>query len=1009
MTGTTNPHETNPPAQALPAEIPSPAVALDPQPECAFPIVGIGASAGGLAAFEALFSAMPAEPLPGMAFVLVQHLSPDHKSQLSELIQRDTRLQVVNVEDGMPVLVNCIYVIQPGYDMVLHNGVLHLLEPTAPRGQRLPVDMFFRSLALDQGARAIGIVLSGSGSDGALGVRAIREAAGMVMVQTPDSAEFDGMPRSALSAGVADFECEPAQMPAQLANYIAQAYGKRSSFADAPSLLSEAAMGKIFVLLRNHTRHDLSQYKRGTIQRRIERRMAVYQMDNADHYIRLLQEDAGEITALFQDLLIGVTQFFRDTEAFAALETKVVPELFVSKSTVNGVVRVWVAGCSTGEEAYSIAILLQERMEALQQSYVVQVFATDIDSRAIAIARSGIYPLGIAADVSPVRLSRFFSAEPGGQAYRVHKGIRDMLVFSEQDLVSDPPFSKLDLISCRNLLIYFNAELQQRLMPLFHYALNPQGKLFLGSSEGVGEFTDLFNTLDRKAKLFERGNILGGRAGREPSRFAPALSALDAALPRAGSKAAFPRKVPLREIIEQTLLTQVAPAAALVTASGDILYLYGRAGMYLEHASGEPGVANMLTMAREGLRPALSGALRECAATQAFVRKPAVRVKTQEHFTQVNLLVRPVVPSPGAAQPMYLVLLEDALEVKPSEDTEGTGVTDSPAATHMQAQITVLTDELRAKDDYLRNAHEELSGVNEELKSSNEEMQSVNEELQSTNEELETSKEELQSVNEELSTVNRELTHKMDAMEHLNNDMNNLLAGTGVATVFVDHQLRIMRFTPSTTQVINLIPSDVGRPLGHIVSNLVGYDRLLADTQAVLDSLVPIMRQVQTVRGGWFTLRIHPYRTLKNVINGAVLTFSDISEIKRMEAALAEASKLARLAVVVRDAHDAITVQDLQGQTLAWNPAAMRMYGWSEAQALAMNVQTRIPQALRQEETNRMLQLSRSAVLEPYRTQRISQSGASMDVWITSTALMDEDGQMYAISTTERNQVESVS
>jgi two-component system CheB/CheR fusion protein len=993
MTGTKKPRKAKP---STPASAPEPVLA------CTFPIVGIGASAGGLAAFEAFFSAMPAEPLPGMAFVLVQHLPPDRKSLLAELITRCTRLPVLEVEDGMAVQMNCIYTIKPGYDMALLGGTLHLLEPKEARGQRLPIDYFFRSLALDLGAHAIGIVLSGSGSDGALGVRAIRETGGMVMVQSPESAEFDSMPRSALESGVADFECEPAQMPAQLASYIAQAYGKRSRMPDTPSPLSDAAMKKIFVLLRNQTRHDFSQYKSGTIQRRVERRMAVFRIDEVDNYVKLLQQGPAEIEALFHDLLIGVTQFFRDSEAFAALEAKVVPSLFVGKSAVNGVVRVWVAGCATGEEAYSIAILLQEYMDALQRRYEIQIFATDIDSRAIATARIGKYPVGIAADVSPVRLSRFFSAEPGGQGYRVHKDIRDMLVFSEHNIIKDPPFSKLDFISCRNLLIYFDADLQQRLMPLFHYALNPQGKLFLGSSEGVGEFSDLFSPLERKAKLFERSDAMVGRSRKVLSQFSHTPSAVDVAPPNAAGKAILPPPVPLREVIEQALLTQVAPAAALVTASGDILYLYGRTGMYLEHASGEPGVANMLAMAREGLRPALSMALRDCETTQSPVRRPAVKVKTNGHFTQVNLLVRPVAPGTDTTQPMYLVLLEDALEVPPPGAPEGAGANASAEVADMQSQIAALTDELRAKDDYLSKTHEELQGANEELKSSNEEMQSVNEELQSTNEELETSKEELQSVNEELSTVNDELTLKMDAMERLNNDMNNLLAGTGIATVFVDHQLRILRFTPCTAQIINLIESDIGRPVGHIVCNLVGYSSLVADTQTVLDTLVPKMMQVQTTRGDWFTMRIHPYRTINNVIEGAVITFSDITEMKRIEAALETANKLARLAVVVRDANDAITVQDMQGQTLAWNPAATRMYGWSETQALAMNVQMRIPAELRYKEMDQLLQLSRAEVLEPYCTQRLSQNGAVLEVWITATALHDERGQMYAISTTER-------
>jgi two-component system CheB/CheR fusion protein len=749
--------------------------------------------------------------------------------------------------------------------------------------------------------------------------------------------------------------------------------------------------------------------------------MSVHQITQIDDYVRYLQQYTEEIDALFRDLLIGVTNFFRDPEAFEALEQQVIPLLFAGKPAMGGVVRIWVAGCSTGEEAYSIAILLQEHMEEIKQSYTVQLFATDIDSRAISFARAGLYPMGIAADLTPLRLARFFAAEPDGGGYRIHKSIRDMLVFSEQDLTRDPPFSKLDLITCRNLLIYLSAELQKRLMPLFHYALNPQGLLFLGTSEGIGDFLTLFATLDRKAKIYQRKNSELG-AMRSPSRFLPPLSALEAALPRGPGKDAYPVKLPLRELTEQALLAQLAPAGALINTLGDILYLHGRTGMYLEPTPGEVGVANILKMAREGLRPALSNALHRCVAVHEPVHTPSLLVKTNGHFTRVNLRVCPVVTSqpapdgPALTHPpapalqdvhLYLVILEEAPD--PLPDSTQTPVSASmvvdaasPLAADAAAQIAALRDELRAKDEYLQSTHEELESSNEELKSSNEEMQSVNEELQSTNEELETSKEELQSVNEELSTVNNELNLKVDDLSCLNNDMNNLLAGTGIATVFVDHQLRILRFTPTASKLINLISSDVGRPVGHIVSNLVGYSSLVADAQAVLDTLVPKDMQVQTTDGAWFTLRIRPYRTLDNVIEGAVITFSDISELKRTEAALALANQRARLAVVVHDAFDAITMTDLDGRILAWNPAAERLYGWTEAQALTMTLQDRTPPALMDEAMNRLKQLSEGQLLGLHLTQRLTQSGSMVDISLLATALIDASGKVYAVTTTER-------
>ena len=979
-----------------------PAAALAPT---AFPIVGIGASAGGLAAFEAFFSGMPANRDPGMAFVLVQHLAPDHKSLLSELVRRYTRMQVFEVEDGMRVMPNCTYIIPPNYDLAFMQGALHLLEPLAPRGQRLAIDYFFQSLADDQRELAIGIVLSGTGSDGTLGVRAIKGAGGMVMAQNATSSEFDGMPASAISTGLVDYQLPPAEMPAQLIAYVAHALGRlpRSNLADTPN--TDGALKKIFVLLRTQTGHDFSQYKPSTIHRRIERRMAVHQLEIIENYVKYLQQTPAEVEALFRDLLIGVTSFFRDPEIFQVLQEQIIPRLFEGKPA-GSAVRVWSAGCSTGEEAYSLAILLVERIETLKLSFTVQVFATDIDSRAIASARAGLFSASIANHVSPERLASFFTLEPGGLTYRIHKGLRDLLVFSEQDLIKDPPFSKLDLISCRNLLIYLDATLQKKLVPLFHYALNPGGMLFLGSSEGVGEFEGLFAVLDRKSKLYLRKEDRPGAKRSTPSRFTAASLAVDAALPgRSAPKSALPVRPPLRELMEQTLLRHIAPASALVDAGGDIVYVHGRTGMYLEISAGETAVQNILKMAREGLRAPLSTALYSAVATQQAGFAPNVRVKTNGHYTLVNVSVRPV-PGTGAADvsqgvPLYLVMLEDAPApaATTSPAAEGASATVAPDT---QLQIQSLMQELRAKDEYLQSTHEELESSNEELKSSNEEMQSVNEELQSTNEELETSKEELQSVNEELSTVNTELQTKVTDLSRANNDMNNLLAGTGVGTVFVDFHLRVMRYTPAASRIINLILSDVGRPIAHIVSNLVGYSGLVTDTQAVLKTLVPVEREVQTSEGQWYTLRIQPYRTLDNVIEGAVISFVDIDDAVRARKALHQANDLLRLAVVVRDASDAITVQDLDGRTLAWNPGAVRLYGWSEAQALQMNVRERIPEALREGALASLASLSHAEVLQPTLTQRLTQSGAVLEVSVVSTALLDEHGTRYAIATTER-------
>ncbi|HSQ17123.1 MAG TPA: chemotaxis protein CheB, partial [Anaerolineales bacterium] len=990
----------------------APALALAEDTEADFPIVGIGASAGGLAAFEAFFSGMPADAEPGMAFVLVQHLAPNHKSILTDLIQKSTRMQVFEVEDGMAVRPNCIYIIPPNRDMAFLNGTLQLLEPTAPRGLRLPIDFVFRSLAQDQHERAICIVLSGTGSDGTLGARAIKGEGGMVMAQTPESTEYDGMPRSVISTGMVDYVLLPDEMPTQLIAYKAHAFKRRSRSVTAPTLGSENALKKIFILLRAQTGHDFSQYKPNTIGRRIERRMAVHQIEHLEAYVQYLQQTPAEVNALFHDLLIGVTSFFRDPEAFKALEEQVIPKLFAGRPA-GDVIRVWTPGCSTGEETYSIAILLQEYLETLKQSYKVQVFATDIDSQAINIARAGIYPASITADVSPKRLGRFFAVEPGGtdgepSAYRIHKRTRDLLVFSEHNVIKDPPFSKLDLISCRNILIYMGGDLQKKIMPLFHYALNPGGFLFLGNSETVGDFLDLFAAVDRKLKLYQRKDDIHSAQRTAVSRFMAPTMTKDAALPQAARKVADPGlpqyRVPVRELTEQALLKQVAPAGALVNDQGDILYLHGRTGQYLELVPGEPGKSNILKMAREGLRGTLTTALHKATTIKDSVRYQGLRVKINGDFTTVNLTVLPVPANLTATIEtlLFLIVLEEDPALKPRRSKQATSKDTDQSAPAKDAQIAALEQELRAKEEYLQAAREEQETANEELKSSNEELQSLNEEMQSTNEELETSKEELQSINEELSTVNAELQIKVADLSRANNDMNNLLAGSGIATIFADDQLCILRFTPTATRIINLIQSDVGRPVGHIVSNLVGYHNLSADAQAVLDSLIPKELEVQAQTGDWYLMRIQPYRTLDNVIEGVVITFFDITEMKQTQAELRDAKILNRLAVVVRDAYDAITVQDLKGRILAWNPAANRMYGWTEAEALAMNIRDLIPEGQLESALAVVQQLVHAQVIAPYRTQRVTKDSRIVDIWLTATALVDEAGNIYAVATTER-------
>jgi two-component system, chemotaxis family, CheB/CheR fusion protein len=1119
-----------------------------------FLVVGIGASAGGLAAFEAFFSGMPAGVQPGMAFVLVQHLAPDHTSILAELVGRFTTMSVSQVEDGMPVEPNHVYIIPPNRDMAFLNGMLHLLEPAEPRGHRLPIDFFFRALAQDQHDRAVGIVLSGTGSDGTQGLRAIKAESGMVMVQTAESAEFDGMPRSVIATGIADYELAPADMLPQLIAYASQDLNQRRDLEIRVEPKSEAALKKIFVLIRSQTGHDFSLYKPSTIYRRIARRMAVQKIEAIHDYVKYLQESPVEVEVLFRDMLIGVTSFFRDPDVFEILEKQIIPQLFKNKAAATDLVRVWICGCSTGEEAYSIAILIREYLESSKSNCSVQIFATDIDSRAIATARAGLYSVSIVSDVNPERLSRFFSINPGENVYRIHKNIREMLVFSEHNVIKDPPFSKIDLISCRNLLIYLGTELQKKLMPLFHFALMKDGILLLGTSEGIGDFGSLFKVLDRKAKLYQRqGGVLitqRKRLGVSPANALPNVSNIDSSdsefqVSRPEETAS---KIPLRDILEKSLIKLVAPSAALVNAQGDILYLHGRTGMFLELAAGESGVNNILKMAREGLQQELTVALNCVVVSQEPTTVNGLLVRTNGHYTRVYVSVSPVSAHSAAdaktklkSISLYVVTIKESTETEKS--TTGLLTTDiSPEITDefdsnrvpssdSEARVSALLEELHARDEYLQGARDELESSNEELKSSNEEMQSANEEMQSTNEELETSKEELQSVNEELATVNTELQTRVNDLSQLNNDMNNLLSGTGIATVFVDQHLRILRFTPAACAIINLILSDVGRPVAHTVTNLVGYDRLVRDAQEVLDSLVTKVVEVQAKDGKWYTMRMQPYRTIDNVIEGAVINFveitslkriqsellsekaslqfkstllnaigeaviatdlqgailywndaaertygwkssevigknvldvtpdddskihaseimavlkkgnswsgeflvrhrdghrfpvkvtsttilndqgdltgiigvsSDITQRKKAEESLRRSNELARLAVVVRDSRDAITVQELDGRIIAWNPAAVKVFGWTEAEALKMNARDRIPKSLQKDAMVKEFELSQAEILEPYRTQRLTKDGSVLEVWITATALLNEDGNVHAIATTER-------
>jgi chemotaxis methyl-accepting protein methylase/PAS domain-containing protein len=849
--------------------------AADPQNEpfppkrVSFPIIGIGASAGGLEALEQFFKHVTVGT--GMAFVIVQHLDPTHKGIMPELLQRATGMKVMQVKDRTRVRPDCVYVIPPNKDMSILHGVLHLLEPAAPRGLRLPIDFFLRSLAQDQQERSIGVILSGMGSDGTLGLRAIKEKAGVVLVQEPATAKFDGMPRSAIDAGLADIVAPVDELPGKIL-----AYQQRTPLIAQSEVpledKTQGALEKAVILLRAHTGHDFSLYKRNTLYRRIERRMGIHQIKKISAYVRHLQENSQELDLLFKELLIGVTGFFRDPAAWEQLSEEAIPGLITNR--LPGLtLRAWIPGCSTGEEAYSLAMVFREVQERVKPKakFGLQIFATDLDRDAIEKARQGAFPENIAVDVSPARLSQFFVKEEHG--YRVCKEIREMVIFAPQNLIMDPPFTKLDILSCRNLMIYLAPEIQKKLMPLFHYSLSPGGILFLGSAETIGGFTDLFSSLNVKLRIFRRRE---SPLPSEPIEFPSAFSVPSSAGP--GVRSAPKPPLSLQTLADQLVLQRYAPPAVLINDKGDILYISGHTGTYLEPAAGKANW-NIFAMAREGLRYELTGAFQKALRQSGNVTVRGLKIQTNgaEHFVEINI---ERLKDSGPLQGLLMIVFTD-LPAPLKEKAAGRlpkMPAHPPRMAHLERQLQEALEETRS-------TREEMQTSQEELKSTNEELQSTNEELQSTNEELTTSKEEMQSLNEELQTVNAELQAKVDDLSVASSDMKNLLNSTDIATVFLDNDLHVRRFTTQATKIIKLIPTDVGRPVTDLVSDL-RYPELADDAREVLRMLVSVEKEIGAKDGRWFMMRIMPYRTLDNRIDGVVITFADITLAKTLEAKL---------------------------------------------------------------------------------------------------------------------------
>lgn len=852
-------------------------------------IVGLGASAGGLVALERFLSSVPLNS--GMAYVIVQHAAAHRKGMLVELLQRRTPMPIAEAKDLMQLEVDHVYVAPPGHDLSIFHGVLHLLETAEPRGLRLPIDFFLKSLADDAQQKSVGVILSGMGSDGTQGLRAIRLAAGACFVQKPEDAQFDSMPRSAIDAGVADVIAPANDLPQMILDYVNRVQPARQVEPPAgPDPRDTGFLDKVILLLRTQSGHDFSLYKKNTIARRVERRMGLHQLSRMADYLRYLRENPKESEILFSELLIGVTSFFRDASVWEQLKAKVIPAL-LTRHPGGAELRAWAPGCATGEEAYSLAMVFKEALEEAPraQKFSLQIFASDLDKDALAIGRAGVYSQSVAGDVSEQRLNRFFVLDSGG--YRVCDEIRETVVFAEQNIIVAPPFIRLDILSCRNLLIYFEPELQVKLLQLFHYSLNPGGYLVLGRTESIGMVDPLFSPLDLDLRIFQRQETATRLLPVDfPAAFVQtstqhgrsALAPLDESpgLPNLGF------------LVEKLVLQSYTPAAVLVTEHGETRYFFGNTGKYLEPASGTPNW-DLFAMARHGLKQGLSEAFYRAVREKSTTTLKTIKLTGNGGQQYVDILVQPL-HEPTALEGMFFVVFYDV--DAPHRKKSKKSMAD---ATQENAHVDALEHDLLHAREEARSTREEMQTSQEELKSTNEELQSANEELQSTNEELTTSKEEIQSVNEELQTINHELQMKVSELSRANNDMKNLLDSTEIATLFLDESLNVRRFTPQTTRVIKLIPGDSGRPVADLVTDLV-YPDMLHKAREVLRTLVLSEVDAPTVDGRWFKVRIMPYRTQDNHIDGLVITFVDITVSKKLEVEL-RASQIKPQALVVDD------------------------------------------------------------------------------------------------------------
>ena len=922
-----------------------------------FPIVCIGASAGGLEALEQFLGNVTENS--GIAYVVIQHLDPTQKGMLPELLQRITKMSVLQVKDLMAVKPNCVYVIPPNKSMSILKGVLHLFEPIEERGLRLPIDFFLRSLADDRLESSIGIILSGMGSDGSIGLRAIKDKKGIVMVQDPITAKFDSMPRSAIDSVAADIVAPANELPAKLMTLLKRIPAYKSDLEI--DIKDKSSLDKIIILLRTHTGNDFSLYKKNTVYRRIERRMGVHKIDKISSYVHFLQENPKEAVILFKELMIGVTSFFRDTAVWEKLKDKVIPNMITNMQT-GSILRAWIPGCSTGEEAYSLAIVFKEALEKInpQGGLSLQIFATDLDNVAIEIARKGLFPASIAADVSASRLNRFFIKTDDG--YRVNSEIRETLVFAQHNIIMHPPFTKIDIISCRNLLIYMDTELQKKILGLFYYSISPEGIVLLGSAETLGAQSYLFTPVDAKLKIYKRSAVIV----QEPELFDFPSSFSRTQSTNIEKHTPAKPALNIQTLADQLLLQHFSPPGVLVNEKGDIIYISGRTGKYLEPTVGKANM-NIFAMIREGLRNEFPAAFRKAIINKEVVVLRNIKIGTNGGTQTINVKIQ-WIDKPEPLNGMIMIIFDDVQEVTDIKLTTRKGK--KPINNIRELE---LEEELQRTHEEIQNTLEEMQTSQEELKSTNEELQSANEELQSTNEELTTSKEEMQSLNEELQTVNAELQSKVDDFSRVNNDMKNLLNSTDIATLFLDKELNIRRFTNQATKIFKLIKSDIGRPFTDQVSDLV-YPELATDALEVLRTLVFIQKQIPTKDGRWFSIRIMPYRTFDDRIDGLVITFINTSDIKQLEVKLHETGQMHQL--LLNSSSDAIIKLSTDLKIVEFNPEAEKLFGKKLKDALNQNfIQMFIPEPMQKKTEKEMNKLLKEAIDVKFKMQIIAADG----------------------------------